>query len=67
MVAGDESLNSYKAAIIFKIVASVPPIILNIRQIFLSYRGKAYYEALGFLAVTFLYCLCVWTLGGGGR
>jgi hypothetical protein len=62
-----ESLNSYTAAIFYKTFLSIPPCIYNAKQLMDAYWKKDYYRAIGFMGITALYCLFVWTLGGGGR
>jgi ABC-type dipeptide/oligopeptide/nickel transport system permease subunit len=67
MVTEQESLNSYTSTIFYKCFLSLPPLFYNAKHFIIAYRHRDYIKAIGFIGITALYLLFVWTLGGGGR
>jgi hypothetical protein len=64
---GKESFNTYAASIFYKIILTIPPLFYNLNQIIIAHKRRDYYSVFGFVGITVLYCLFVWSLGGGGR
>ena len=67
MGTGQESFNSYTSTIFYKCFLSLPPIFYNTKQFIIAHRNSNYIKAIGFVGITGLYLLFVWTLGSGGR
>jgi hypothetical protein len=67
MATEAESLNSYTASIFYKIILSIPVSLYNLKHLVSAYKKREFYTVIGYIGITGLYCLFVWTLGGGGR
>jgi hypothetical protein len=65
--AEKEWLNTASAAVVFKILVSLPPCLYNIKGIRKAYSQRDFYLVGGFVAITVLYEIFIWSLGGGGR